>query len=41
MFREFNWVLDNGQTFKFKLDDYDHHEHVDIDYLENKKVVKI
>ena len=39
--KEFNWVLDNGQTFKFKCCDWDGHKFDEISYLKNKKVVEI
>ena len=39
--KEFNWVLDNGQTFKFKCCSWDGHKFDEISYLKNKKVVEI
>ena len=39
--KEFNWVLDNGQTFKFKCCSWNGHKFEHISYLENKKVAEI
>ena len=34
--KEFNWVLDNGQTFKFKCCSWNGNKFDSIDYLKNK-----
>jgi len=39
--KEFNWVLDNGQTFKFKCCSWNGNKFEYISYLENKKVAEI
>ena len=39
--REFNWVLDNGQTFKFKCCSWNGNKFDHINYLKSKKVKKI
>jgi hypothetical protein len=39
--KEFNWVLDNGQTFKFKCCSWNGNKFDYISYLENKKVAEI
>ncbi len=38
---EFNWVLDNGQTLKFKCCSWNGNKFDHINYLKSKKVVEI